>query len=567
MNENNVNPKPVDDVTEENTEPLAEEINEVSDDAAQETEVVQEDTEIQVTEDAESDIAEETAEETSDVEEAADEENKDVSADEEVEDVAATAEPVKKKKRRGLKALLVFLVFIMAVAIAGTVAVFYTAEKSKLDLEQVVLTVDNVDSNVAEFYQSYMYYYSYNSYYQYSEDQLKELAVDQLLLTNALYADAIAAGYTVTDELQSQIDEQLESIKLTAESSSITADEYLNNAFCPGFTLDMFKEILTKSIVAQEYYSDKIETIEKKYEGANGGALIEAEYNENKLSYDLTDVSYWYFDASEEDSQSNADAIVSLVNEGKSFEDAILSVTNDSESTPNALKGYSKSELESGSFIKEAIEWIFAGNEDGSYKNSAGAITTIADSSKIYVFYVNNAPHRDEIYPVDVEYIKIDVADDSSIKTEKELKIEAKSTANSVMKEFEATDKTIESFERIVVAKNNGEDKLVSGDIFELMKNDGAVDAVVEAWAFEEGREVGDYALVEGDDCYYILFFANRSVNPVWYDTIWNTMVSNEARAFEEGILTESEKTAQISDEEVNNVINYVKNQASQYSY
>lgn len=575
MNENNVNPNPVDDVKDENTEPLTEEINEVSQESAQDAEVVQAEAEVQETEVAESDIADEaeeaaedTAEETENVAETTEEVNsEDDEETEEVEEVEATEEPVKKKKRRGVKALIAFLVFVMVIAIAGMIAVIYTAEKSKIDLDQVVLTVDNVDSNAAEFYQSYMYYYSYNSYYQYSEEQLKELAIDQLLLTNSLYADAIAAGYTVTDELQQQIDEQLESIKLTAESSSITADEYLNKAFCPGFTLEMFEEILTKSMVAQTYYSDKMETIEKKYEGDSGKALVEAEYNENKLSYDLTDVSYWYFDASEEGAQDNADAIVAQVNGGKSFDAAIQSVTGDAEALSNVLKGHSKSALESGSFIKEAIEWIFAKNEDGSYKNAAGAVTTVADDSKIYVFYVNNAPHRDEIHPVDVEYIQIDVSTDSSIKTEKELKIEAKSVANSIMKEFEDTDKTVESFEKLITEKNNGDDKLVKGDVFELMKNDGSVDAVVEEWAFEDGREIGDYALVESEDCYYILFFANRSENPVWYDSIWNAMVTNEARAFEEGILAESEASAQINDEVVNDVIAYVANLASQYNY
>ena len=572
MNENNVNPNPVDDVKEENTEPLTEEVNEVAEESVQEAEVVQTEAEVQETEAAEAEIADETeetvddtAEESADVAETTETEKSE--DDEAAEEVETAEEPVKKKKRRGVKALIAFLVLVMVIAIAGMIAVIYTAEKSKIDLDQVVLTVDNVDSNAAEFYQSYMYYYSYNSYYQYSEEQLKELAVDQLLLTNSLYADAIAAGYTVTDELQQQIDEQLESIKLTAESSSITADEYLNKAFCPGFTLEMFEEILTKSMVAQKYYSDKMETIEKKYEGDSGKTLIEAEYNENKLSYDLTDVSYWYFDASEEGAQDNADAIVAQVNGGKSFDAAIQSVTGDKEALSNALKGHSKSALESGSFIKAAIEWIFAENEDGSYKNAAGAVTTVADDSKIYVFYVNNAPHRDEIYPVDVEYIQVDVSTDSSIKTEKELKIEAKSVANSVMAEFEDTDKTVESFKKIVVEKNNGDDKLVKGDVFELMKNDGSVDAVVEEWAFEDGRAVGDYALVESEDCYYILFFANRAENPVWYDSIWNAMVTNEARAFEEGILAESEASAQINDDVVNDVIAYVANLASQYSY
>ena len=60
MNENNVNPNPVDDVKEENTEPLTEEINEVAEESAQETEVVQDEAEVQETEDAQADVAEET---------------------------------------------------------------------------------------------------------------------------------------------------------------------------------------------------------------------------------------------------------------------------------------------------------------------------------------------------------------------------------------------------------------------------------------------------------------------------------------------------------------------------
>lgn len=571
MNENNVNPKPLDSDEGENVEPLTNGSDAMSEDIQTEQSDVAETSEIEQnpeateTQETEESIAEENnAESLEDAEVVEDTEAEESEATEEV-----SQEPVKKKKKgRGAKAVITILVLIMVVAIAGMVSVIYMAQKAKIDLEQIALSVEDVDSNAAEFYQSYMYYYSYNSYYQYSDEELKELAIDQLLLTNALYSDAIENGYTVTDEIQAQIDEQISSVTVTAEASSMTADEYLNEAFCPGFTVDMFKEILEKSIIAQTYYADKIEAIEKQYEGDSGKAKIEAEYAENKLDYDLTDVSYWYFASSEENAQANADSIIAQVNGGKSFVTAIQNVTGDSEAIPNNLKGHSKSTLENGSFVKDAIEWIFAENEDGSYKNGTGAITSIADDSKIYVFYVNNAPQRDEIYPVDVCYIQVDVSEDASIKTEKELKIEAKSTADAILKEFEETDKTIESFTNLISKHNNGDNDLVSGDIFELMKNDGSQDLSVEEWAFEENRKVGDYALVESDDCYYIVFFANKAENAVWYDTILSSLITNEARNFEETILTESKENAQINDEVINEVVAYVANLvASQYGY
>ena len=562
MDENKVNSKPLDseDEVAENAEIQENEAETVE---TAETEETAEET-VETT-DAETETADATEEDEAEGCETDDAED----GNEPAETGTETAEPVKKKKKRtGLKIVIGLLGTIIALVVALFVVAFVKSMPAKIDLEQTVLTVDEIDSSAAEFYQAYMYYYSYNSYYGYSEEELKDLALDQLILTNTLYTDAIADGYTVTDEIQAQIDEQLASITETAEAASMTADEYLDKSFCKGFTLDMFKVIVEKSMIAQTYYEEKMLAIEDQYKGDKGAEKIEAEYAADKFAYDLTDVSYWYFDASEENAQADADAIVAQVNGGKTFEEAIKSVTGDSEETPNKLKGHSKSDLESGKFVTEAIEWIFAENEDGSYMNGTGAVTTVADDSKIYVFYVNNAPHRDETIPADVLYIQVDVSTDTSIKTEKELKIEAKAAAEAILKEFEGTDKTVESFTDLVIKYNNGEDELVSGDRFEALKNDGSEDASVETWAFDAERKTGDYALVEGDGCYYILFYENKAENAVWFDTILNSLITNESRAFEEEAIERGKTKAVVNDDVVAEVIEYVASVVStQYGY
>ncbi len=572
MDENNVNSKSLDavDGDVENVAPETKETEtvetaevEVAETADAEAEAVTEETvdaEVDETNNAESE-AEVVEADNSEAESA---------GEESVEDETdKAAEPAKKKKKgKGAIITIAALGVIILAAVIGMVAVVMNSMNAKIDLEKTVLTVGDVDSSAAEFYQAYMYYYGYNSYYQYSDEELKDLSIDQLVLTNTLYAEALEKGYTVTDEIQAKIDEQLSSITETAETASMTADEYLDKSFCKGFTLDMFKVIVEKSMIAQEYYEDKMEAIKDQYKGDDGAAKIEKEYKDNKFDYDLTDVSYWYFAASEETAKADADAIVAQVKGGKTFEEAIRSVTGDSEAIPNNLKGHSKSALESGKFVTDAIDWIFAENEDGTYKNGTGAVTTVSDDSKVYVFYVNNAPHRDETHPVDVLYVQVDVSTDSSIKTEKELKIEAKATADAILKEFEGTDKSLKSFTDLVIKHNNGDNDLVSGDMFEAMKNDGSEDAAVESWVFAAERKAGDYALVEADGCYYILFFDKKAENAVWYDTILNSLITNEARGFEENAITQGKEKAVIDDEAVNEVINYVVNVvAAQYGY
>lgn len=545
MDENKINPIPEDsaDNAEDIEEQSAAAVEEAVEDAAEES------VEEAVIEEAAESVAEEESE-----------------ASEEVVEAQEVAEPAKKKKMgKGAKVAIGFLVAILIISVLGMVLVFIASRPAKIDLEEVAVSVDGVDSNAAEFYQTYLYYYSYNSYYGYSDDQLRELAIDQLVFTNALYAEAKANNFTLSAEAQSQIDEQLASVRETAEAESMSADEYLDTAFCPGFTMEMFEVIAEKSVVAQEYYSSKIADIENGYKGDDGLKKIETAYNEEKSEYDLTDASYWYFDATAEDSEKNANAIVAAVKGGTSFDEAVKSIA---DAEVKELTGLSKSELESGSFPEDAIEWIYETDAQGNYVNGTGAVEVVSDDSLIYVLYVNNAPARNEVYPVSAYYIQVDISTDTSVKSEDMLKIEAKNAADKILKEFEATDKTAESFAELLKEHDEGDNALVSGDIFESLQGDGSEDEAVEAWLFGADRKDGDYALVEADGCYYILFYIEKAENPVWYDTICNALINEEATALQEALLSDSNESKVVYDEVVDEVIAYVADVvSSQYSY
>lgn len=549
MDENKLNPMPLDDEGNDNEAQVMPEETAAELKAEEAAESVAETEDAQA--EAETEVTEEPAEELRD-------------ASEETVALAEEQPALKKKKGKGAKIVIGILLAIIALAVAGTVAVFIAAMPPKLDLDDTALSVNDVDSSAAEFYQVYMYYYSYNSYYGYSDEELKELAVDQLVFTNALYAEALENGYEITEEDQAVIDEQMASVTQTAEAYSMTADEYLNENYCSGFTAEMFEEIVTKSQLAQRYYADKMEALEKEYEDAS---KVEALYKENKLDYDLADAQYCFFDALDENAVKNANQVVALIKGGASFEDAVKQVAGDTESV-NSLAGKTKAELESGSFDDDAIAWIFEEDADGNYVNGAGAVTTVETDSTVYVLYVNDAPARNEALPVSAYYIQVDISTDESVKSASELKLEAKSQADAILKEFENTDKTVDSFVDMVSEYYNGDNELIDGDVLEDMQNDGSEDAAIEEWAFAEGRAEGDYALIEGDGCYYILFLADKSENPVWYEAVLDEVITEEASAFETEMLDTNKEIAVLNEDVISDIIEYVQTMAAlQSSY
>lgn len=492
------------------------------------------------------------------------EEDSDKTADTEepaVPEEASAQEPEtgkKKKKKKGAGALIAVLIAIMIAATGFMVYVLVKSGSAPFDLEKTVITVGDVENSAAEYYQVYSYYYAYNSYYyQYPEEQLKDLAKDQLVFIDTLYSEALAAGYTMTEEDNQSIEENLNGVVQEAEAMSQSIDEYLEQNVCKGYTMDMLRSYMEKQYLAQKYYTDCME----KLEGEMTDDQIAEEYAANKASYDLSDLAYWYISASDDGAQDQADQIIDAVKGGKTLNEAIQSVTGDSEKTANLLKGYTQSVI-SENFSSEAAEWAFTLNDDGSYANGKGAVMSFEANGMIYILYVNEVPGRDESVPATVEYIEVDISSDTSVKTEEELKLSAKSTASKILDEFNATDKSVEAFDAIIQDYNNGSDQLVSGDIFEDITKDGSHDAAVEEWAFDASRKAGDCTLVEGDGCYYVLYYVEKGESPVWYSAVQEALVAAKQTEWQDNIDKLSEGKVVTDDAAIDEIIAYVKSTA-----
>lgn len=485
----------------------------------------------------------------------------------------------KKKKNKGAVALIIVLVLIMIAAIGVMVTVLVRSDSGSdsFDPEKTVVTVsdlaskenvtggnaesvigiDNIEISAAEFYLIYMDYYGRYSYY-YPEDQLKEMAIDFLVFNNTLYAQALAAGYSLTDEDNQSIDDLIGEIRLQAEAESVSIEEYVEKYVLKDYTIDMYRSFLEKQMLVNNYYEDCMKKLEKELTPGE----IEKAYNADITAYDIASFSYWYISAAEENAQEQADQVVEAVKAGSTLDEAIQSVTGDSTKTANKITGYTKSDV-TQNFSSEAAEWLFAVKEDGSYENQAGAVTSVkADNGMIYIFCVDGAPHRNEFVPATVAYIEVDIGTDTSVKSEGEQKAIAHSTALKIKEQFDKTDKQYNSFEALMVEYNNGDNELVSGDVFESITPNGTHDAGVEAWSFDEARKVGDCEIVEGDGCYYVLYYKEKAESPVWYSAVKEKLLTDKQTAWQDSIQKLSEGKVVTDDASIDEVIAYVKSSA-----
>ena len=549
MDENKIIPTPEEDVEKDSV--AEEEIQE-------NTDVESEEVAEEIAFDSDEDADEESAEEEFFIEDSED-------LDEDEEENAEEAPKKKKKMKKGVKAIIVLLSIIIAFVLGCVILV--AVATPRVDLDDVAITVGDVEVSASEFYYAYLSSYASNS--SYGEEVVKSSTIDQISLLYKAYSDGKKAGYEMSEDAKADIESQLEYVNTTSEKNGMTPDEFVAKSFYNDkFTFDMYKKVLEMTTYATDYLYSKVEEIEKSYDGDAGLKKIEEAYAKDKATYDLSDFSFWYFDASLETSESNAEAVKLAVEEGKTFEEALASVVPDV--TAKTVSGKAKSDLTNAALPTELVDWIYKTNEDGSYANGTGAVTVIADTSLVYVVYVNNAPAKNEVHPVTANYIKVKISTDDTIKDSEDMnRIKAKNEAAAILEAFLATDKSEAKFTEIMQSEAVTKNTLASADTFEGATKDGSIDENLENWLFAEGRKSGDYTaeLIETEDAFYIVYYVEQAEKPVWYTTTLNSLLNSDVEALQQSILAEAAKVMTTDDEVIADVMEYVAYSYTMSSY
>ena len=379
------------------------------------------------------------------------------------------------------------------------------------------------------------------TYHDYFVDQ----AVTSLTSLTALLNAADEAGYTMTEEDQAAVEETIDSFRHTGEQNGYSYDSYLRIVFGKFMTPSAFRTCVERAQLANSYH-------DSVYNGLTyTDEEIQAYYDENADSMDTYEYYYAMIDGTAEtttDADGNEvepteEESAAAMEEAKAQADAFAAALNEADDKAAAfgdllgdyvgedsVDTYSPLRTTVGSGLASSYsEWM----QDAG--RTAGDVTvaesTTSSSTGYYVVLFMDR-YRDETPTVDIRHILIQAeltqeddestedVDESQIPTQEALDA-AKAEAEDLLAQWEAGDKTAESFGALAEEHSDDTGSNTNGGLYEQVYEGQMFDAFND-WIFDESRQEGDTTVLEnpqsGQQGWHVIYFQGKD-DPVWKNT------------------------------------------------
>ena len=123
------------------------------------------------------------------------------------------------------------------------------------------------------------------------EDYFRQQTNSSLKQTTQLYLEAKAAGTTLPDDIKSNIDNNINSLKEYCKTSGVTFEDYVSQNLGEGVDENVLRLTLERSYLASYYGSEKTKSFTYTDDE------VQKYYNEHKSDFDLVDYRSYVFDA------------------------------------------------------------------------------------------------------------------------------------------------------------------------------------------------------------------------------------------------------------------------------
>ena len=350
-------------------------------------------------------------------------------------------------------------------------------------------------------------------------DYFLQQALEQLQQVTILCNEAEAAGYTLSDEGKQTIEDNMDSLYTYSMQSGLGSEgSYLKASYGRNMTKSLFKDCLTKSVLASEYAQEKTDSFTYTDEE------LEAYYQEHTADLDSYDYRYCYINAdlpesttdedgntvepSEEETQAamdqasqNANAMIAQVQAGTAFNTAAAAYQDETTAESYSDPEYNHSSDTLGSSLSSTYkEWL----TDSS--RQAGDITSIEVSGTGYCVVQFLGRERAEDSYQTLTYRTIPVLADTTpsedgstdLPTEEQLAA-AKEEAQALLDQWSAGEATADSFGALAQANSDDATTKDNGGLCEEANRDTLASSLA-VWLFDTDRQVGDTTIVESSD-------------------------------------------------------------------
>lgn len=406
---------------------------------------------------------------------------------------------------------------------------------------------------------------------------LKQQVTTRLETNQALYEQAQAAGFSLSDDGKAQVESNMNSLKTTAENSHISLRKLLTRYYGEGVTPKLMEKIITRDILISEYqasvqdgftYSDeeldtyfdehaadyrtydylyyfiKAETQEPEEEEGepveDGNDTTPADNQEDATPVDDPDDATAPEGEADEEGEDETEEpeIDPAVQEAIITANGMAAYVTDEESFTEAVNAYVEgdkpqkaSNVAAGNVMSD---WI---TEEG--REYGEAVVANSEDGAYVIMFVSSEDQKYSEISVRHILVKTEDADEDGTYSEEELAA-AKEKAEALLAEWEAGDKTEESFAAMAEEHSEDEGSKTNGGLYENVYK-GAMVQEFNDFCFAEDRAAGDTGIVHGNnggyDGYHVMYFVGDN-GPLHSRTLAKQSLSGEAyEEWETGIL------------------------------
>ena len=420
------------------------------------------------------------------------------------------------------------------------------------DIDSVELSYYYIDY-INNFYSNYSSYISYfldttapldEQQCSFSDegtwaDYFLEEAAYSAASTYALYDAAVAAGHTMTEEEEAQIESSITTAYVYAVMyyGYSDLDSYLAAMYGTGADEESYREYLTVSALASSYYNAYTASLSYTEDE------IRAADAADPLAYNSYDYSYYYIAASdfltggttdaegnitysdEETAAARAAAeeaaqslLIETITTTELFDMGIALINDDD--TSFTCEGYSYSSL-----LSVAQEWIADESRVEGDKNyfaytththadgethSDDEDTSAYDVVKGYYVVLYHGCNDNTTEMINVRHVLVTeggtLDTTTGLYTYTDDMAAAKAKAEELLAEWQAGDATEDSFAELANSNSSDTGSNTTGGLYEDVYP-GQMVTNFNDWCFDASRKAGDTGIVQSDYGYHIMYF------------------------------------------------------------
>lgn len=378
-------------------------------------------------------------------------------------------------------------------------------------------------------------------------DYLKSQAVERLVTCAALDKQAAEEGFTMSDDTQTEVDDQLKQLEEQWVSAGYQSrDAFIRANYGPYMTYDRLVELFTRDMLVNEYatqFSDSLSYSDADYEQY---------YQENANTLDEYTITQFVFNATVDTTDADGNTI-EMTDDEKSA--ALEQAKTEKQARAQELQAKLEAGEDPAQLAQEyadqltgdpSISQVMSGSsvasssyaqwaQDAARQNGDVTLSEYDAGPSSYYYYVvrfeGRARNDENTATVRHILVAADQDEGASEPTEDQYAA-AKTKAEELLDQWKSGPATEESFAEL--AKANSADTGSAADgglITDIYSGSGYVSTFTD-WALDAARQPGDTGIVQNTGSsvkgWHIMYFVGRDGDPVWKLTAKTAMENND---------------------------------------